>query len=173
MEITLTEALRIKNELANTVKKLNYSINQASFGVLTEDDEVVSEDKENFKDVEESLIKALNYSEELNNKISDYNKTSTVDSIVRKMQNAKLLLEIYTRNLEKTKPKKNKRFENLGTVRKSVEIVYTPSISSKDMKQKMSEQKTIVRELQTKVEQLNQSKISLNFEYIDLENLIG
>lgn len=173
MEITLTEALRIKNELSTTIKTLNYGINQSSFGVLTEDGEIVSEDKEKFVDVETSLIKGLGFSEELNQAIASFNRTSSVDSIVRKMQNSKLLLDIYTRNLEKTKPKKNKKFENLGTVRKSIEVIYTPSVSSKDMKDRMAKQKSLYRELQSQVEKLNQSKISISFEYADLESLIG
>jgi len=173
MEITLTEALRIKNDLSNTIKTINYSVNQASFGKTTEDGEVVSQDVEKFEVVEASLIKGLSISEELHNTISDFNKTSSVDKIVRKMQNAKLLLEVYSRNLDKTKPKQNKRFENLGTVRKSVEMVYTPSITSKDMKAKITEQKSIVRDLQSQVEKLNQLKINVSFEYSDIENLIG
>ena len=154
MEITLTEALRIKNELSNTVKKLNYSIHQSSFGKTVEDGEVVSQDIENFENVEESLIKGLSYAEELNNKISDFNKVSTVDVIVRKMQNAKLLLDIYTRNLDKTKPKTNKRFENLGTVRKSIEIVYTPTITAKAMKDRISSQKSLIRDFQSQIERV-------------------
>jgi hypothetical protein len=173
MEITITEALRIKNELSNTIKTLNYNIHQSSFGTLTEDGEVVSEDKEKFQDVEASLVKGLGFSEELSAKISEFNKTSSVDSTVRTMQNAKLLLDIYTRNLEKTKPKTNKRFENLGTVRKSIEMVYTPSISAKDMKAKIASQKSIVRGLQSNIENINQSKISVSFEYADLESLVG
>lgn len=173
MEITLTEALRIKNELSNIVKTLNYSVHSASFGSTTEDGEVVSQDVVTFQDVETSLIKGLGYSEELSAKISSFNKDSSVDNIVRKMQNAKLLLETYTRNLEKTKPRTNKRFENLGTIRKSIEMVYTPSITSKDMKSRISTQKSLVRDYQSQVEKINQSKISVEFEYADLEALVG
>jgi hypothetical protein len=173
MEITLTEALRIKNELANTIKTLNYSVHQASFGKTTEDGEVVSQDVEKFEVIEASLIRGLAFSEELHNSISDFNRASSVDKIVRKMQNSKLLLDVYSRSLDKTKPKQNKRFENLGTVRKSIEMVYTPSITSKDMKAKMAAQKAIARDLQSQVEKLNQSKIKVSFEYSDIENLIG
>ncbi len=173
MEITITEALRIKNELSQAVKTLNYKVNYASFGVITEDNEVVSQDTDKFEEVESSLIKALNFSEELNGVISSFNKNSRVDDTVRKMQNAKLLLEVYTRNLDKTKPKQNKKFENLGTVRQIIDVVYTPSISAKEMKDKISVQKTIIRELQSSVEKVNQSVISVNFEYSDLESLVN
>jgi hypothetical protein len=172
MEITLTEALRIKNELSNTIKTLSYAIHQSSFGVTTEDGQITSEEGQTFKDAEESLINGLSYSEEINNKLSSFNKESSVDVIVRKMQNSKLLLDIYNRNLEKTKPKKIKRFENLGTVRQSIEVLYIPTVTSKEMKEKITQQKAFVRGYQSEIEKLNQNKITLNFEFSDIENLI-
>lgn len=173
MDITITEALRIKNELSNTIKTLNYNIHQSSFGKTTEDGEVISQDVEKFENVEASLIRALGYSEELNGKISEFNRTTGVDTIVRKMQNSKLLLDVYTRNLEKTKGKTNKRFENLSTVRKSIEIVYTPTVTAKSMKDRISTQKSKIRDYQSKIEKENQNTISLTFGYSDLENLMG
>jgi hypothetical protein len=173
MVITLTEALRIKNELSNIIKTLNYGVHQSSFGKTVEDGEVVSQDVEKFENVEASLIRALGYSEELNGQISDFNRVSAVDVTVRKMQNAKLLLDIYTRNLDKTKPKTNKRFENLGTVRKSIEIVYTPTVTAKSMKDRISSQKSLIRNFQTQIEKANQTSISVSFEYADLESLVG
>jgi len=172
MELTLTEALRIKNEISNTVKTLQYKFNSCSFGVTTEDGEVTSRDTDSFNDVEASLILALSYSEELNNKLSAFNKESGVDVIVRKMQNSKLLLNLYVNGLQKTKPNKQKRFENLGTVRKSIEIEYKPFISSKEMKERISVQKGLTRDFQSQIEKINQNKISVNFEYSDIESLI-
>lgn len=67
MEITITEALRIKNEVSNAVKTLEYGVRTSSFGYTTEDGQIVSEDKDKFVDVETSLINALGLSEELNN----------------------------------------------------------------------------------------------------------
>ena len=171
MELTLTEALRIKNEISNTVKTLSYSIHQSSLGVTREDNQITSPDIDTFIDVEASLIKALSYSEEINNAISTFNKESHVDVTVRKMQNAKLLLDIYNRNLSKTKPKTQNRFENLGTVRQSIEVVYTPFLTSKEMKERISTQKNLVRSYQKEVESANQNKINVSFSYKDIENL--
>ncbi len=171
MEITVTEGLRLKNELSTIIKNLTYKTYSASFGVTLEDNEITSKDADLFNDVEIILIKALNYSEELNNKLGSFNKETGVDAIVRKMQNAKLLLSIYTGSLPKTKPSKQKKFENLGTVRKSVEIVFKPSVSSTEIKSKISAQKEIVRKLQTEIEKFNQNVIEISFEYKDVEEL--
>ena len=171
MEITITEGLRLKNELSSTIKNLTYKTYSASFGVTLEDNEITSKDVELFNDVEETLIKALSYSEELNNKLAAFNKETLVDALVRKMQNSKLLLNIYTSSLPKTKPTKQKKFENLGTVRKSVEIEFKPTVTSTVIKEKISEQKNITRELQSEIEKLNQKQISVDFEYKDIEDL--
>ena len=173
MEITITEALRIKNEVSNAVKTLEYGVRTSSFGYTTEDGQIVSEDKDKFVDVETSLINALGLSEELNNSISTFNKDKGVDVIVRKMQNAKLLLNIYTQNLQRTKPTKSKRFETVGNVRQNIEMEYIPYVSSKDMKGRMSKCKADIRDFQSQVEKLNQSKIEVSFSYADIENLVG
>jgi predicted transcriptional regulator len=75
--------------------------------------------------------------------------------------------------LGKTKSTINKRFENLGTVRQSIEVVFSPYISSKDMKEKISKEKKIIREIQSEIEKLNQNTINVNFEYSDIESLIN
>lgn len=171
MQITLTEALRLKSEISTVVRNLSRQINSASLGVTEENGVIISRNDVIFADVEDALIKGLNYSEELNNSISSFNKDNKVDAIVRKLQNAKLLLDIYTINLPRTKPTKQNRFESFSTERKVVEIVYTPSMSSKDMKEKILSQKAITRELQTQVEKLNQQEIEVSFTYEDIEAL--
>jgi hypothetical protein len=143
MKITISEALRIKNELSNTIKTLTYQMHSASFGSTHEDGVLISQDTTKFVDAEANLIKGLNLAIELNDTISKFNKESYVDSIIRKMQNAKLLLSVYSSNLNKTKPTTQKRFENLGTLRQSIEIVYAPYISSKEMKEKYQNKKLL------------------------------
>lgn len=172
MEITITEGLRLKNELSATIKNLTYKTYTASFGDTLEDGEITSKDADKFNDVEETLIKALTYSKELNDTIAVYNKISGVDSIVREMQNAKLLLSIYSASLPKTKATKQKKFENLGTVRKSIEIEFKPSVTSAELKEKISKQKNIVRELQTQIEKLNQATLNIDFGYEEVESLV-
>lgn len=172
MEITLTEALRIKNEISNAIKTLQYGIHSSSFGTTSEDGQVVSEDKDKFNDVEASLIKGLKLSEQLNATISGFNKDAGVDSIVRKLQNEKLLLGIYIQNLQRTKPTKSKRVETVGNTRQTIEMEYTPYVSSKDMKERMSKCKSNIRDFQSKVEKLNQSKIEVDFSYTDIESLV-
>jgi len=175
MEITVTEALRLKNEISSSVKKLQYNLNHnTSMGKTTEDDEDVTQDQEKFAYVEESLIKALSISEEINHKIASFNREFNVDSTVRKLQNAKLLLQIYNSVLQKSKPSKSTRFENLGNgTRKSITVVYTPEVTSKEVKEKISHIKTAIRNFQTEIEKANTNILNLTFEYSDVENLVS
>lgn len=89
------------------------------------------------------------------------------------MQNVKLLLNIYTQNSQRTKPTKSKRFETVGNVRQNIEMEYIPYIPSKDMKDRMSKCEADIRDFQSQVEKLNQSKIEVSFSYSDIENLVG
>ena len=174
MEISLTEALRLKNEISSSVKTLQHGVNyNVSYGTTTEDEENITEDKETFSAIEENLIKALSYSEEINQKIASFNRESNVDSIVRKLQNHKLLLQVYNSVLPRCKPSKSTRFENLGNgTRKAIKISFEPHMSSKEVKDKISSTKESIRTLQSKIETANNSKIDLSFSYKDIENLV-
>jgi hypothetical protein len=171
MEITITEALRLKSDLSKIVNTLKNKIRYSSFGDNFEDDQKTSKDEDKFVDVETLLITSLSYSEELNNSLSDYNKDKQVDKLVRKMQNAKLLLEVYESSLSKTKATSQTTFVNLGTSRQSVVHKFVPTVTSKEIKTRISLTKDLVRQYQSKVEELNQGKLTLSFNYDNIEEL--
>lgn len=175
MNITVSEALRLKNDLAKTIQTITYEAHRAPLGITKEDDEVISDESDNkkFADVVSRLQKALGFSEELNSKIALFNRENKVDDKVRSMQNNKLLLSIFETALNKTKATKTTKFENLGNgSRKSIKIEYVPAITSTEVKSKISHFKTIYRTFQNEVEVLNQGKVELSFSYQDLESLM-
>ena len=176
MNITITEAMRLKNEIAKTVNTLNYEVRQAPLGITKEDDVVLTNetDGNKFNDAMTRLIKALSISEEINNSLSAFNRDNKIDMKVRAMQNQKMLYDIYEKSLPKTKAMKTSRMENLGNgVRKAVKVEYTPIMTSSVIKSKINEYKTSYRTLQSDVEKLNASIIELSFSYEDVENLIS
>jgi hypothetical protein len=172
MTVTITEALRIKNEISKIVQTLQYQINTSAFGTTQEDGETISKSTTSFVEVERNLLTDLSLSENINNTLSQFNKSNNVDAAVRKLQNAKMLLDVYTRALPQCKSTVQNRFENLSTERKSVKIIYTPFVPSKEMKGRISAQKAIIREQQTFVETANQQNIDLSFDYSDFELLV-
>lgn len=173
MKITVTEALRLKNEISGIVNTLNYASNSAQFGVLREDDQIISEEKESFTDVFKRFTKALGFSEEINNKLANFNRETSIDAKVRAMHNEKLKLQILTNALPKTKPSSTNRFENLGGgSRKAVKVTYVPTINSNEVKTMMATAKSNMRKFQTEIELLNQKNIELSFEHSDIESLV-
>jgi hypothetical protein len=173
MKTTVTEALRLKNELSTIVRDLNYKIisHLTSYGVTTENDVVTSRSEASFEEVESNLLKALSYSEELNRILAEFNTSSGISVYVRKMQNEKLLLGVYTQALPKTKSTETSKFENLANERKQIIVRYKPDVNGKEIKDKISECKNKIRIYQKEIERLNQIDIEFTFAYSDIESL--
>lgn len=173
MKISVTEALRLKNEISKLVQNLQYKLHACVIGTNYEDDVEVSAKEYLFGDINSSLVKALKFSEEINDVLSGFNRDNKVDCIVRKLHNAKLLSDAYERLLPNTKEKKFSRWENLGDgQRKQVNIKYVPMVTSSEMKKLINEQKKIYRDAQKTVESLNMKEIEVSFSYDDLESII-
>jgi hypothetical protein len=176
MTITVSEALRLKNEISKTIQALHSETHRAPLGLTKEDNEVVTDeaDSKKFGDAIFRLEKALLFSEEINSVISSFNKTNKIDDKVRSMHNQKLLLSVFENALGRTKPTKTTKFENLGNgVRKSIKVEYVPMLTSTEVKSKISTYKTNFRTIQNEVEILNQQTIDLTFSYEDTESLVS
>lgn len=172
MKITLTEALRVKNELSKIITDTQYKVRYSEFGSTSENGSIISGDNQHFPELELTLVKALNLSQTINNTISDFNKESGVDKLVRALQNDKLFLKLYTDNLEKFKAKSSTKFQNLTASREEIKVVYEPYVSLTTAKARISEFKTKIRNNQNKIEALNTTVIDLPFEYSDVEGLL-
>jgi len=176
MKITVSEALRLKNEISNTVSKLNSETYRAPLGITKEAEVVVSNasDAVKFTEGVSRLEKALSYSEEINSKIALFNREHKIDDKVRSMHNNKLLMSVYENALPRTKATKTNKFENLGNgVRQTISVEYIPTITSVDVKSKISHYKTKYRTTQNEIEILNQGTLELSFSYEDVEALLS
>ena len=176
MKITVSEALRLKNEISKTIQVIQSETYRAPLGLTKEDGEAVTDeaDSNKFSNTIDRLQKALAFSEEINSVISNFNKSNKIDDKVRSMHNQKLLLSVFENALARTKPTKTTKFENLGNgVRKSIKVEYVPLMTSTDVKSKISTYKTTYRTLQNEVEILNQQTVDLSFSYEDTESLVS
>lgn len=173
MKITMSEALRLKNEISLCVNTLNHKTNYSSLGITKENGEEVSSGKEDkFITIIKNLELSLKYSEEINNEISNFNKANGVDAKVRSMQNSKLLVNVYANAIPRSKATKSVRFETVGNARQTISVEFIPDISSTSIKGHLSAEKEKIRILQKEIEELNQQKIVLSFEYFDIESLM-
>jgi hypothetical protein len=174
MKITITEALRLKNEISTIVRSLEGSArNKIIMGKTIEDGVVSTEGVGyDFSLVITKLELALIYSEEINNKLAAFNKENKIDCEVRKMQNHKLLHKLFTDLLPQSKPNVRNSWITVHNERKKVVLEYQPLVSSKEIKNKISEHRKAMREIQVAIEKLNQKELELSFDYPDIENLI-
>lgn len=171
MKITVSEGLRLKNEVKQLINTLTYEVRQQPIGLNYENDILTSneEDKNKFSDSFSRLEKLLNISLEINSKLANYNRVTGIDDKVRKMQNIKLLGDVFKTILPKTKPSKTNTFHNVGNERKQVTIEYKPILTGKEVKEKEGELKKQYRELQNEIEKLNAGEIEVSFTYEDIE----
>lgn len=174
MKISVSEALRLKNDVSKRIQALQSETHRAPLGITKENGTVVNDenDAKRFQSAVERLEKGLNYSEELNSKIAAFNREQGIDNKVRNMQNNRMLLSIYENALQRTKPSKTTRFENLGNgKREAIKVEYTPTVTATDVKSKISHYKTKFRTTQNEIEKLNQQTIEISFSFEDVEAL--
>jgi hypothetical protein len=174
MKITVSEALRLKNDVSRKIQMLQSETHRAPLGITKENGTPINdtEDAKRFQSAIERLEKGLSYSHELNGKIAEFNRSKGIDSKVRDMQNNKMLLSIYENALPKTKAAKTNRFENLGNgKRETISVEYQPTMTATDVKSKISHYKTKYRSTQNEIEILNQEKIDISFSFEDVEAL--
>jgi len=173
MKITVSESLRLKNELKQQINTVQYETRNSPLG-LNYENGVLTSDEENgnkFKQNISRLEKLLSFSHEINSKISNFNRENGVDDKVREMKNYQMLLEIYNGILQKTKPTKTVNFQTVGNERKQVTVEYKPTLTGAEVKEKQSSLKKQYRSLQNEIEKLNTREIELSFSFDDLENI--
>ena len=173
MKITVSEGLRLKNEISKIVKNLEYKSKTEIVLGQTIEDGVVSTDNNDyhFENIYPKLEKALDYSEEINNKIANFNRENKIDAKIRKFHNLKLKKDVLEYLIPYSKPKITNKWTTVGNTRKKIVIEYKPSVNSKDLKKRVKEFKKEIRAIQVYVEASNNKKIELSFEYSDIDNL--
>jgi len=172
-EITVAEALRVKNELAGLVSELQQKVAYASCGDTYEDGVLTS--KKNAGSVTEVLPlleKALSLSHAVHSTLARFNNAQTdlADS-VRKLENVKVLQRTLSSILLKSEPTTTTSFSALSNARVKVNVEFKPFFSKSELKARLKSLKTEQRELQNKVDTLNSHTISLQFELEELEEL--
>lgn len=173
MKTTVTEAMRLKKEVSEIVCSLNdnayRSINMGNVYI----DGVISSEGYGYSYslVYEVLNRALNVNEEINHVLANFNRENGVDSFVRAMMNNRLNVKMLERLLPLTKPSCKNTWVEIQNKRKTVVEEYQPTVTTTEIKEKLSMHKKQMRELQVKIEKLNQKEIEFSFSYEDVEKL--
>lgn len=173
-KIQITEALRLKKEIANYYNGMIYKLNHNLYLGKTYIDDVEQTNlivnKTPFLDGINHLIQISLFSEEINSKLAEFNVKSGISDLVRCRENVKLSIDVINKYIEKSKPVVNENItitssgEKIKTVTK-----YVPSITEDVLKEQQLSYNKLIREYQNKIDKLNQKTITLSFDFDDFE----
>lgn len=166
MKLTVNEALKLKNEIASKVNKLSdtYDI---CYGVRYKDGEAEQTDNVKFLDRFETLSKVLDYSNEINTRLAEFNAKG-ISELVRARQNNNLListLEIALGNSSAT-ASTTKNPDGSTTVHQ-----FIPDNTKADLKEQIKKLKRVNRDIDSEIFKLNANEIELSFDYEELDLL--
>jgi len=167
MKVTITEALRLKNEVSQIVNKVNAMA--VDYGITKENgEESVISDRDSFIDQIDKLEKILKISEAINSILAKFSVDSGVSDLVRKSKNIELQKQLLERSMG-YKQTSRLSYQVVGNERVAVKTEFVPYFSGKQIKEKIAGYKSILREVTSKIDVANSSMVELPFEYSDLE----
>jgi hypothetical protein len=188
MKVTVSEALRLKNEISKKITALagaftptksgRYSFMESSptaevsHGVTTEDGEVVSSSSAiTSVELELKISKLYDLSQKINSVLTLFNAQSGVSDAVRERQNTLSLLLMYELFSKNSVPTANAKFEVVGAERKKITVAFRPHLTQDHIALKVAELKNKIRSLQQVVDVANGQQLEIPFEYSDLEGV--
>lgn len=175
MEITVNEALKLKNQIAAGVNKLQRQVNYGvSYGVsILDGEEVVTTGKEPFPEVFEKLQTLFDYSNQINTVLAGFNVSQNIPWRVRERQNAMVLVEVLEHAVLHGEPSESKTVEYpSGTGKVIRERSYKPYMTREEAQQQVKELKQKIRDLDAAIFAENQKTVSLTFTYEDVDRLV-
>jgi hypothetical protein len=188
MQVTVSEALRLKKEISASIAKaegwlgcgkskrswaFDSDSNSISFGRKFEDDAPLPEEgKIASKDLERKLISLLKLSQDLNSTLSKINVETGISDLVRQRQNKLLLIRMYEEIIKNSKASKGSKFEVVGDKRVCLSLEFRPYIDTAEATTKSSTNKEEVRTTQQKIDILNATLIEVPFSYSELEDAL-
>lgn len=172
MKITVTEAMRLKNEIAGLVQEI--VCGSFSCGKTLVDG--VPEEESQAEDVRMYMYRVervLEISQHINSILARFNVESGVADAVRCKHNIELQTNRWSLALSQAEPRKSKMHQVVGDKRVVVETVFEPSITKTDIKDAMRALKARERAIQGQIDRANLQMVELPFEYEDIDALRG
>lgn len=176
MELTVNEALSLKNEVQELVNDLFHRLNMSSsigYGETYEINQLVEgySSEERFSSVYSMLSTALEFSLELNNVISTFNIDAGISGKVRQINNNEKRIGVLRKALSYSNPKETSRWQMVENKNTLVKVEYRPYEDVDDLKAKIKVLLEENRELQSEIYTLNGETVEVSFDYSDIEEL--
>lgn len=174
MKVTVTEALRIKKEIASKVSETQSAASLIKWATSEENGKPTGmiEGAITFEEFTAAINKLFAMSETINSVLAKFNVESGISDAVRKKANFEYLIQVYRMALSNSEPKNNVAYQVVGNNRVAVNVVWKPILNKSKLKESINEIKKLIRELQTFIDTKNAEMIELPFEYADFENII-
>lgn len=175
MEITVNEALKLKNEISTYVRKMSSVMQRGvSFGdvhVFVDGEDQTSDGYElKFTEAYDAFHSLLSYSENINSVLATFNVENNISDLVRRKQNIVLLINMLENAQQHSEPWKKKSTENVAGVGKvTKEESFEPDMSQEQINSKISQLNEELRHIDSTIFDRNVTKVRLNFNYDDLE----
>lgn len=171
MKTTVTEALRIQNEISEMIRTAMGKERYLQYGVTYQDDTVIEErgSRETLPEYLEKIQKFFGLSQQIHSILAKFAVDSGVSDKVRERENLKSVQRTLESALIAMPTETLTQFEVVGNQRVKVVTEFKPFVTKKDLKNRLKKIKTQIRELQVQIDALNAQLIELPFEYEDLE----
>ncbi len=171
MKVSVSEALRLKNEIIKMVHTTLGDTRIAEYGVTTEDDKPVTEREscEKFPEVYAKLCKIFSISHQINSVLAKYDVESGISDLVRSLKNNEALLTVLTDAL-RLKDSTQITYQAIGNKRVEVKRHFTPYVPIKEIKCKITLLKKEIRDIKRDIDKKNLETIELPFEHTELDS---
>ena len=176
-KIQVTEALRLKKEISEYFKNIQYKVNYPTnlYAGQTFIDSVEQTDlslnKLDIRIALEHFSELMKLSEEINDALSNFNRINKIDSLIRTKANYEALLKGYSGAGEVSSPyQKDSVVVAASGDKVKTTKEYKPFMTEIQLKEKTLTLKKEVREIQNKVDKLNLKTIELSFDFDTFEN---
>lgn len=172
MKVTVTEAMRIKNEISHTINTLQMQSRYSLYGTIKEDgiEKQPNPTMVPFPDYLKTMEKAFSISEQLNSKLAELSVKTGISDMVRRKANLIVLRSALETAANQGVATSTTRHEVVGNTRTPIVTTFEPFMTKKDIKSRIKTIKAEIRTIQSVIDGTNAQQIELPFEYDDLED---
>lgn len=174
MKITVTEAMRLKNDLAKIIAKLNNSYTYSCGKTLVNGiDTGEGQDKDDVILYLARMEKALEMSQNINSLLARFNVESGVADAVRCKSNILLMIAIMENVLRSSVPCLTKEHRSVGDTMTVVTTEFHPTMRKCDIKERLNALKARERTILAQIDAANLQTIEVPFSYEDVDQVKG
>ena len=177
MKMTVQQAMKMKNDLANAVRTKMQTLqgyrSSVTYGrdLIDGKQLVETEDEVKFMDALESLEKGFEVSNEVNTVLAKFNATEGIGERVRSIQNGKVIVEALEAAAQKSSKTVQRVQLKVADETMEAEKVYEPYQTKKEVRKLIKDEKAMIRKMESEIFDLNAKEVEFSFDQEVLDEL--